>query len=77
MWMVILKWEIIAISLENRGSVQRDCNKQWNLKTFKRYSKPLSLENRGSVQRDCNKQLNLKILVVCHNLKNYEAHLIM
>ena len=27
---VMLKWEIIALSLEKRGSMQRDCNKQLN-----------------------------------------------
>ena len=34
---------------------------------------------RGSVHRDCNMNLKLnhKILVVFHNLKNYDSHLIM
>ena len=36
-------------------------------------------KHRGSAQRDCNikVKLNHKISVVCHNLKNYDSHLVM
>ena len=36
-------------------------------------------KHRDSVHRDCNinLKLNHKIPIVCHNLKNYDSHVIM
>ena len=40
---------------------------------------PITGKYRGSARRDCNIniKLNHKILIVLHNLKNYDLHFIM